>query len=69
MLTKTKITLAAALFAATSTVALAQGFDPNMANRYPGYAEPVAQAAQVVQAARHRCSPRRCARQRRERLA
>ena len=39
MLTK-KITLAAALFAATSTVALAQDFDPNLANRYPGYAAP-----------------------------
>jgi hypothetical protein len=39
MLTKT-IALAAALFAATSTVALAQDFDPNLANRYPGYAAP-----------------------------
>jgi len=39
MLTKT-IALAAALFAVTSTVALAQDFDPNLANRYPGYAAP-----------------------------
>ena len=39
MLTK-KIALAAALFAATSTVALAQDFDPNLVNRYPGYAAP-----------------------------
>ena len=39
MLTK-KIALAAVLFAATSTVALAEGFDPNLANRYPGYATP-----------------------------
>jgi hypothetical protein len=35
-----KIALAAALFAATSAVALAQDFDPNLANRYPGYAAP-----------------------------
>ena len=42
MLTKTKIVLATALFAATSSAALAQGFDPNMANRYPGYAAPEA---------------------------
>jgi len=48
MLTKTKIVLATALFAVTSTAALAQGFDPNLANRYPGYADPVASAAQVV---------------------
>ena len=40
-MTKTKIALAAALFAATSSAALAQGYyDPNLANRYPGYAEP-----------------------------
>ena len=39
MSTKTKIALAATLFAATSSVALAQGFDPNMANRYPAYAK------------------------------
>jgi hypothetical protein len=39
-MTKTKITVAAVLFASTSSAALAQGFDPNMANRYPGYAQP-----------------------------
>jgi hypothetical protein len=40
-MTKTKIALAAVLFAATSSAALAQGFyDPNLANRYPAYAEP-----------------------------
>jgi hypothetical protein len=40
MLTKTKIALAMAIVAATSSVALADGeFDPNLANRYPGYAE------------------------------
>ena len=49
MLTKTKIVLATALFAATSSAALAQGFDPNMANRYPGYANPAAQAPQATQ--------------------
>lgn len=46
MTTKTKIALAAALFAATSSVALAQGFDPNMANRYPAYAN--SNASQTV---------------------
>ena len=35
MLIKTKIALAAAVFAATSSAALAQGYDPNLANRYP----------------------------------
>jgi hypothetical protein len=39
MLTNTKIALAAALVAATSSVALAQDFDPNLANRYPAYAD------------------------------
>jgi|GEM_PF-2183814 len=39
MFTKTKIALAATLFAATSSVAMAQGFDPNMANRYPHMAD------------------------------
>ena len=39
-MTKTKIALAAALFAASSSAAFAQGFDPNLANRYPGYAAP-----------------------------
>ena len=37
-MTKTKIALAAALFALTSSAALAQGFDPNLANRYPALA-------------------------------
>jgi hypothetical protein len=36
-MTKTKIVLAAVLFAATSSAAFAQ-FDPDLANRYPGYA-------------------------------
>jgi hypothetical protein len=40
-MSKIKIALAAVLFAATSSAALAQGYyDPNLANRYPGYAEP-----------------------------
>ena len=39
-MTKTKIALAAALFAATSSAAFAQGFDPDLSNRYPGYAAP-----------------------------
>ena len=44
MLTKTRIALAAMIVAATSSVALAQEFDPNLANRYPTYADPVAAA-------------------------
>ncbi|MEA2872665.1 MAG: hypothetical protein QOH67_2641 [Hyphomicrobiales bacterium] len=48
MLTKTKIALAATLFAATSSVAMAQGFDPNLANRYPHLANPIAQAPQAT---------------------
>ena len=39
-MTKTKIALAAVLFAATSSAAFAQGYDPNLANRYQGYAAP-----------------------------
>jgi hypothetical protein len=42
--TKTKIALAAVLFAGTTSFAAAQGFDPNLANRYPGYANPAAAA-------------------------
>ena len=38
MLTKTKIALVAALVAGSATVASAQGFDPNPANRYQAYA-------------------------------
>ncbi|MEA2928289.1 MAG: hypothetical protein QOG38_717 [Hyphomicrobiales bacterium] len=37
MLTKTKIALAAVLFAGSASVALAQDADPNLLNRYPGY--------------------------------
>src|SRR5436305_10866098 len=40
MLTKTKIALATALLAATSSVVMAQGFAPNTANRYPTYDAP-----------------------------
>jgi hypothetical protein len=48
MFTKTKIALAATLFAATSTVAMAQGFDPNLANRYPHLADPIVHAPQAT---------------------
>jgi hypothetical protein len=51
-MTKTKIALAAALFAVTSSAALAQGFDPNMANRYPPYANPgVSQPSSALRSA------------------
>ncbi|MEJ0074389.1 MAG: hypothetical protein WDO17_02915 [Alphaproteobacteria bacterium] len=38
-MTKTKIALAALLLAATSSAAFAQ-FDPDLSNRYQGYAQP-----------------------------
>ena len=47
MLTKTKIALAAALVAGSASLAFAQ-FDPNMANRYPGYTSPNASVQQNV---------------------
>ena len=40
MLTRTKIALAVALLAGSASVASAQGFDPNPANRYPHYSAP-----------------------------
>ena len=39
-MTKTKMALAALLVAGSASVASAQGFDPNPANRYPAYAAP-----------------------------
>ena len=56
MLTKTKIALAATLFAATSSVAMAQGFDPNHGQSLSGLAAPLASrhfAVQNGRAARH----------------
>ena len=49
MLTKTKIALAAVLVAATASVATAQEFDPNLANRYPAYNGPAVQGPQGFQ--------------------
>ena len=47
MLTKTKITLAAVLVAATASVAMADGeFDGNLGNRYPSYNGPAVQSFQ-----------------------
>lgn len=45
--TKTKIALAAAMLVGATSLAAAQGFDPNLANRYPAYANPVAAAPQA----------------------
>ena len=39
-----KIALITALVIGTGSVALATEFDPNLANRYPGYAAPKAQS-------------------------
>ena len=40
MFTKSKIALAATLVLGSTSLALAQGFDPNLANRYPHLADP-----------------------------
>jgi len=40
MLTRSKAALAVALFLGSTSLALAQGFDPNLANRYPHLAGP-----------------------------
>jgi len=40
MFTKTKTALAVTLVLGSSSLALAQGFDPNLANRYPHLAAP-----------------------------
>ena len=48
-MTKTKIALIAALVMGTASAAMAEdGFDPNLANRYPGYAGPAATAPQAA---------------------
>jgi len=39
----TKTALIAALVLGTASVAMAQDFDGNLANRYPAYAEPLSQ--------------------------
>jgi len=41
----TKTALIAALVLGTASVAMAQDFDGNLANRYPAYAEPLAAQA------------------------
>jgi opacity protein-like surface antigen len=48
-MTKIKIALVAALLAGSASAALAQDFDPNLANRYPAYAG--AGAGQTFQSA------------------
>jgi len=40
MSTKTKTALAVTLVVGSTSLALAQGFDPNLANRYPHLADP-----------------------------
>jgi hypothetical protein len=60
-MTKTKIALAAALVASSASVALAQDFDPNLANRYPAYAGPLATSltfqSAPVRLQQHRTTP------------
>ncbi len=48
MNTKTKLALAAALVVGTTSLAAAQGYDPNLANRYPALADPIKPASQVA---------------------
>jgi hypothetical protein len=43
-MTGTRVVLAAALFVGTGSAAMADCWDTNLANRYPGYAAPGAQA-------------------------
>lgn len=51
-MTKTKIALIAALMIGTAGAAMAEdGFDPNLANRYPAYAAPAAAAPQSFRSA------------------
>ncbi len=48
-MTKTKIALIAALVMGTASAAMAEdGFDPNLANRYPGYASATVTAPQAA---------------------
>ena len=44
MNTRTKLALAAALLVGTTSLAAAQGYDPNLANRDPALADPIASA-------------------------
>jgi hypothetical protein len=60
-MTKTKIAFAAALFAATSSAAFAQGFDSSMANRYPNYANAQSQQTRTLQSAPVRLQQRNVA--------
>lgn len=51
-MTKTKIALAAVLlFGAASAASAEDGFDPNLSNRYPGYATAGASAPSALQSA------------------
>jgi hypothetical protein len=40
MFSMIKTALATSIVLGSASLALAQGFDPNLANRYPGYGEP-----------------------------
>ena len=51
MLTKTKIALAAVLLAGTASIASAQEFDGNLANRYPAYSGSAVRGVQGLQSA------------------
>jgi hypothetical protein len=48
MLTKTKLALAAVLFAGSASIAVAQDADPILLNRYPQYNGVVTQAPQAT---------------------
>jgi hypothetical protein len=45
---KFKIAIISLMMLGTASAAMAEGYDPNLANRYPAYAEPVAAAQHAV---------------------
>jgi hypothetical protein len=48
MSVKLKIAIISLMMLGTASAAMAEGYDPNLANRYPAYAEPVAAAQHAV---------------------
>jgi hypothetical protein len=47
---KLKIAIISLMLLGTTSAALAEGYDPNLANRYPAYADPIAAAPHAMSA-------------------